>query len=167
MSDTDFAATTLQAAQANTLTAVTAQVANLNNNLQSNYMTAFNNWLLNWNAGRVTDKSTAPKPPIRYVVSYFDDPTTGPGSLGPYGDMVVQWAYPAVGFQPVCAQPPIPDIPPAQVNPVVTGNGTIQNVPAGDTMPVGSIIPAADGTKWEKMASPTPFGTAYYYVKVS
>ena len=163
----EYAMTTLTAAQANTLAAVTVQIADLNNNLKSNYLTAFNNWLLNWTAGRVTDKSSAPAPPNGYVVGYFDDPTTGPGSLGPYGDMVVQWAYPALGATPVCAQPSIPDVPPPQVHPVVTGNGNIQNVPVGDTMPVGSIIPAPDGSRWEKMASPTPFGMASYYAKVS
>jgi hypothetical protein len=163
----DYAATTIQAAQANTLAAVTAQVANLNSGAISNFQTAFSNWLLNWTAGRVTDKTTAPQPPFGYVVGYFNDPTTGPGSLGPYGDTVIQWAYPALGNTPVCVMPIIPDVPPPQVHPVTTGNDRVMNVPAGDVMPVGSILPAPDGSKWEKMASPTPFGMAYYYAKLS
>lgn len=163
----DFAQTTLKAAQANTLNAVTGQVSDLNANTKANFLTGFSNWLINWQAGRVTDKASAPQPPLGWVVGYFNDPTTGPGGLGPYGDLVVQWAYPARATDPVCPMPAIPDVPAAQVQPVFTGNGQIQNVAAGDTVPVGSIIPAPDGSKWEKMASPTPFGMAYYYVKVS
>jgi len=171
MSDSNVSAysqTTLAAAQANTLAAVTAQIADLNNQLKGNYLTAFNNWSLNWTAGRIIDKSTAPKPPNAYQVGYFNDPTTGPGTLGPYGDAIVQWAYPAIGTTPVCPQPAIPDMPPPQVHPVVTGNDHLQNVPPGDTMPVGwKFTNTADGSVWEKMATPTPFGTAYYYAKVS
>jgi hypothetical protein len=163
----DFLQTQLPAVQAATLAAVTQQVANLNAAAISNFQTAWQNWLLNWTAGRVTDKTTAPKPPFGYVVGYFNDPTTGPGSLGPYGDTVIQWAYPALGNTPVCVMPLIPDVPPPQVHPVVNGNGSVMNVPAGDVMPVGSILPAPDGSKWEKMASPTPFGMAYYYAKVN
>jgi len=159
--------TQLPAVQAATLAAVTAQVANLNYSLKSNYLTAFNNWLISWTAGRVTDRTTAPAPPLAFVVGYFTDPTTGKEAIGPYGSLPVQWAYPAQGTEPVCAQPAIPDVPPPQVHPVVTGNANLQNVPAGDTMPVGSVIPAPDGSKWEKMASPTPFGVAYYYAKVA
>jgi hypothetical protein len=161
-----FAATSLKNAQMNTLAAVTQEVADLNAGAKANYLTAFQNWLLNWTAGRVSDKSTAPKPPAGYVVGYFNDPTTGPGSLGPYGDMVVQWAYPAFGTDPVCLQPAIPDVPPPQVHPVLTGNDRAQNMPANDTLPVGTIIPAPDGTQWQKMATPTPWGIAYYYAKV-
>ena len=163
----DYATTTLKAAQANTLAAVTLQIVDLNNNLKSNYLTAFNNWLLSWTAGRISDKSTAPAPPLSYVVGYFTDPTTGKGAVGPYGETPVQWAYPAQGSDPVCAVPAIPDVSPPQVHPAWTGNNLLQNVPPGDTMPVGSIIPAPDGGKWEKMASPTPFGMAYYYAKVA
>lgn len=162
-----FAATTLKQAQASALVAVTAQVAELNSQLIGTYQTAFSNWLLNWTAGRISDKTTAPVPPAGYVVGYFDDPTSGPSSnLGPYGTMVIQWPYPALGTSPVCAQPAIPAIPPPFVQQATTGNATVQNVPVGDLMPVGSVIVAPDGSKWEKMASVTPFGMAYYYAKV-
>jgi hypothetical protein len=95
-------------------------------------------------------------------VGYFDDPTSGPGSKSPYGDTVVQWAYPAFGTAPVCAQPAIPDVPPPFVAPVPPEPENILNVPAGDTIPVGQTIDAPDGTRWQKHASPTPFGMAYY-----
>ncbi len=100
-------------------------------------------------------------------MGYFNDPTSGPGTLGPYGDTVVVWAYPAVGNTPVCPQPAIPDQPGPQVHPVLTGSNTKMNVPAGDTMPIGSILPAPDGSNWQKMSSPTPWGTAVYYERVA
>jgi hypothetical protein len=34
-------------------------------------------------------------------------------------------------------------------------------------MPVGYIATAPDGTRWQKQASPTPFGVAYFYARVS
>src|SRR5258708_7165979 len=115
MNIADYATTNLAAAQANTLSAITQQVTDLNNNLKNNYLTAFNNWLGNYTAGRINGQSTAPQPPNGYVVGYFDDPTTGPG-VPPYG-VTVKWAYPALGTSPVCAQPAIPDIPPPFVPP--------------------------------------------------
>jgi hypothetical protein len=163
----DYAATTLKAVQASTLAAIALQVVDLNNNLKGNYLTAFNNWLINYTAGRISDKSTAPQPPNGYLVGYFDDPTTGPGSTGPYGDTVVQWAYPAIGKDPVCAQPEIPYMPPPFVPFVLPEPENIRNVPPGDTIPVGRTIDAPDGAKWQKHASPTPFGMAYYYVRVA
>ena len=164
---TDFASTTLKAAQANTLASITLQVVDLNNTLTSNYLTAFNNWLENYTAGRISDKATAPQPPNGYVVGYFVDPTSGKGATGPYGEMPVEWAYPAMGTMPVCAVPPIPDIPQPFVPPVLPEPENIRNVPPGDSIPVGRTIDAPDGTKWQKHASPTPFGMAYYYAKVA
>jgi hypothetical protein len=111
MSTPDFSATSLQAAQANTLSAVQQQVANLNEALKSNYLTAFSNWSQSVLAGR-SDNSNPPQPPKAYVVGFFNDPTTGPGSQGTYANQVVQWAYPAIGTDPVCAMPAIPAVPP-------------------------------------------------------
>jgi hypothetical protein len=31
---------------------------------------------------------------------------------------------------------------------------------------VGSIVTDQQGQKWRKIASPTPFGVAYYYARV-
>jgi hypothetical protein len=162
-----FIQTQLPAVQRVALAHIMDAVDNLNANLKTAYLQAFADWLINWNAGRVRDKSTAPPPPNAYVVGYFNDPTTGPGSLGPYANTVVQWAYPQVGTDPVCQQPPIPDQVQPQVHPVVTGNDQVQNVPDGDTMPVGFKVTAPDGSVWQKVASPTPFGTATYYARVS
>jgi hypothetical protein len=149
-----YASTRPAVVAATVLRSTTAQVAALNATLKSLFLATFNNWLINWNAGRVTDKSTAPIPPAAYIVSSSTDETG------------LTWAAPAIGTAPVCGQPAIPDQTAPQVHPVVTGNSTLMNVPAGDTMPVGALIPAPDGSIWRKTASPTPFGMAYYYVKV-
>jgi hypothetical protein len=169
----DYAATSLAAAQANALAAIQLQVANLNNNLKSNYLTAFNNWLINWNAGRVSDKTTAPLPPNGYIIGFFNDPTTGPGSLGPYGDEVIQWPYPQVGTAAVTDQPPIPAIPPAQgsLGPnhihvgVSLGSGW-WSTGADDTFPPGKTTPPVtsdDGTTgtFEKFGAPV--GSGWYF----
>src|SRR5438445_12460220 len=110
MSTPDYSLVTLEAAQANTLNSVQLQVSHLNDGLKSNYLTAFGNWAQSVLAGR-SDNHNPPKPPMAFVVGYFNDPTTGPGSIGPYTKEFVQWAYPAVGTDPVCPTPPIPSIP--------------------------------------------------------
>jgi len=58
-----------------------ARVIDWNALLKSNYLTAFDNWSQSVLAGRV-DNSNPPQPPKGYVVGYFNDPTTGPGSGG-------------------------------------------------------------------------------------
>lgn len=165
----DYAQTTLQVAQANALQSVTVQVANINMVLKGNYLTAFNNWLINWQSGRITDRSTAPAPPNGYVVSYFDDPTTGPGSLGPYGDMVVQWPYPAIGNTPIVPMPAIPAAviytppDPNRKPQGVIGTKTDALPPAVDGFPVGHQATSADGSIWEKFEGDLPFGVTYYW----
>jgi hypothetical protein len=156
----------LDEAQANTLAAVQGQVVAWNNVLKSNYLTAFDNWSQSVLAGR-TDNSNPPQPPKGYVVGYFTDPTTGPGSVGPYGDMPIQWAYPAQGTAPVCAMPPVPPAIKPYHPPVLPEPDNVRNVPPGDTMPVGYRLTTADGSVWQKQASPTPFGIEYYYSRIS
>ena len=167
-----YLATTLQQAQANTLAAVTLQVANSNTNLKSNYMTAFSNWLISWNAGRISDKSTAPAPPLGFVVGYFNDPTTGPGTVGPYSNQVVQWAYPALGTVPVCDMPPIPNEPPPQstlppnhlhIGAKETASDVWWSAGSDDTFPSGQKTPPVtsdDGVNglWEKFGAPVGQG---------
>jgi hypothetical protein len=57
--------------------------------------------------------------------------------------------------------PAIPEFPPPYTPPVLPEPGNIRNVPAGDTMPVGCMLTAPDGSPWQKQVSPTPFGGAY------
>lgn len=170
MTLTDFAQTTLQAAQQNTLSNITSQVANLNVNLKGAFLTTWNNWLGNWNAGRITDKSTAPKPPLAYVVGFFDDPSTGPGGPGPYGDQIVQWAYPAIGTDPVMPMPAIPPQvsytkPDPSLPPVAElGVKTDAAAPSIDGFEVGHVSTrASDLSMWQKFDAVTPFGETFYW----
>lgn len=161
-----FAASTLPTAQANTSAAVTVEINDLNNNLKSIYLTSFNNWLLSWLDGRNTDITTAPQPPNGYVLGTFIDPTTGAG-IPPYGVPVI-WAYPQVGTVPVTPMPAIPAMPPPMPPPTAfSGSGTVMNLPHGDMTPVGNLLTLTDGSKWVKVATPTPFGMEYYYQRQS
>jgi hypothetical protein len=141
---------TLAAAQANALAGVTAEVGILNDSRKSNYLTAFNNWATSVLAGRISN-ANPPVPPKAFLVATGAD----------------GWAYPAEGPDPIC---PMPTVPPDYSQPtptVMMEPVNVRNVPAGDTMPVGYIATAPDGTRWQKQASPTPFGVAYFYARVS
>jgi hypothetical protein len=158
----DFSTTTLQAAMANVTAGVQQQVVSLNAAMQADYLVTFNNWAERVIVGQAPEVNP-PQPPNAYIVGYFTD-STNPNA---------QWAYPVTGTQPVCVMPPLPVVPaatPAASAPASTAPaqiGSKQNVPVGDTMPVGAIVTAPDGTVWQKMASLTPFGTAYYYERVA
>ena len=158
MSDlTGLAAVTLQAAMNNVLAGTQAQVAGLNAAQVQNYQVAWQNFLLRFEAGQ---PATPPDPPMAYVVGEFQDPTN-PAAM---------WAYPVLGTIPVCAQPPLPTpVATAPVNTAVASSrvGDKQNVPVGDTMPVGYKATAPDGSVWQKMASATPFGVAQYYERIA
>jgi hypothetical protein len=141
-----------------------------NNSMIVNYYAQFETWSGNYAIGKA-DLSTMPVPPMAYyVASDFQDPTTGAGATGPYGITPIYWPYPKQGLSPVTAALPIPAPPTPQVQPTFQGTvatGTKMNVPPGDQMPIGTKITSPDGSVWEKMASPTPFGMATYYSKVS
>jgi hypothetical protein len=89
----DADATSLVAAQQNQLASSQIMVAQLNGNLKVIYLTAFNNWKISVDAGRISN-TNPPKPPNGYVVSV-------PDANG------FQW--PVLGNGPVCAMPPIPE----------------------------------------------------------
>lgn len=145
----DTTSTSLATAQANVLASTTAEVALLNSNLKSNYLTAFSNWTITLLAGR--SAGDPPKPPAGYVVAFGED----------------GFAYPQLGTTPVCNMPAIPAVPPPYVPPVLPEPDNIRNVPVGDNLPVGFTTVDSTGTRWQKQASPTPFGVAYYYAKVA
>jgi hypothetical protein len=159
-------ATTLAAAISNTLSAVQAQVSNLNAALKSNYLTTFANWAQSVLAGRVPN-TNPPQPPNGYVVSFFNDPTTGPGSFGPYGDQIVQWPYPAIGTDPVCSIPAIPSI--SKTLGLYRVGVQMKDAPGlfarldGDTTPAGTTTPdgtiSADGISGRYLKIGEPFGT--------
>lgn len=155
---------TIQQAQANTLQAIQSQCSAFNVKIKADYLTTFGNWAISVSAGRM-DSSNPPKPPASFVVGYFTDPTTG-GGEGAYPNTKVQWAFPSQTGPAVCDMPPIPASKP-YVPPVLEPPANIRNVPLGDTMPVGFVLTATDGVKWQKQSSPTPFGTAYFYARIS
>ena len=159
MSAADFSAVTLDAAMANVETGAHQQVAALNAALQADYLVDFNNWAQRVIAGQ-SPEVNPPQPPDSYLVGHFTD-STNPNAI---------WAYPVIGTLPVCVMPPLP-VMPAVAAPAsgaaASQIGSKQNVPAGDTMPVGYKATAPDGSVWQKMASLTPFGTAYYYERVA
>lgn len=161
--------TALSEAQQNNLDSVRRQVANLNTAITSNYLTAFSSWLTNWTAGRINDKSTAPTPPAAYIVGWFDDPTTGPGMVGPYGENILRWAYPSQDGSPVCDQPSIPaqaqaiSMAPAPAYQV----GDVMDCPVDDPWPVGHILTdPSTGAQYTKMSHGNPFSptrVVYFY----
>lgn len=147
----DTWATSLAAAQANVRASSQAEVALLNANLQTIYLGKFNDWKISVDAGKI-DTSNPPQPPKAYTLK-----TNADG-----------FAFPELGTEPVCAMPPIPqDRSKPQEAPNSTGNPQVQNVPPGDHFPVGFELTGPDGGAWRKMATPTPFGVAFYYARVS
>ena len=152
----DFSMTTLEAAMASTLAAVTIQVDQFNEQLKASYLNTFNNWSLSVNAGRI-DNTNPPQPPNAYAVGFFTDPTNSKA----------QWAYPGTGTTPVSAMPPIPPASKPYVPPVLPEPENIRNVPLGDNMPVGWVLLSPDGARWQKQSSHTPFGMAYFYARLT
>ncbi len=131
----DPAATTLEAAQANVLASAKLQCEFRNNDLKTLYLTAFNNWKMSVDAGRI-DTSNPPQPPNAFVVKADSD----------------GWAYVTSGDQPVCAMPPLPEdlFTPKPAPPPMTidighsadgGNGVWFTVGPNDSYPVGKKTP--------------------------
>lgn len=146
----DPAATSLAAAQANVLASTQAQVKLLNDNLTAIYLRDFDNWKISVDAGRAPN-TNPPQPPTGYEVE------TGPDGF----------AYPVKGASPVCTMPPIPADHTKSTQAPIPEPDNIRAVPPGDVLPIGFIVVGSDGTRWQKQGSPTPFGTAYFYLKVA
>lgn len=144
----DGSGTTLAAAQKNVLDSSKAMVVRLNDNLKTIYQGKFANWKISVDAGRI-DTSNPPQPPMGYGLETDSQGFTFPKeNIG----------------GPVCTMPAIPqDRSKPQAPPASMGNGKVMNVPVGDHFPVGFEITSPEGGVWKKMATATPFGTAYYY----
>ena len=142
--------TFLEIALANVAAAAASEVNLLNDNLKTNYLTGFNNWASAVLAGKIPN-SDPPAPPAGYAYTKDAD----------------GWAYVIRGTDPVCAMPAIPDQPKTWTPPPMPEPDNVRNVPAGDNLPVGYVLTASDGTRWQKQGTPTPFGVAYYYAKIS
>ena len=143
-------ATTLEAAKANTLASSTAMAAHLNEDLKYRYLLTFDGWKTSVLAGKI-DNTNPPQPPYGYEVVTARD----------------GFAYPELGKKAVCEMPEIPqDYSKPQVL-VLPEPDHVRNVPKGDMMPVGFVLTAADGGRWQKQSSVTPFGVAFFYARVA
>jgi hypothetical protein len=157
----DADATSLGAAQANQLASSTIMVSQLNSNLKFIYLTAFNNWKISVDAGRIPN-TDPPQPPCGYEVS-------APDANG------FQW--PVVGKTPVCDVPPIPvdhfTVVPLVPNTIDVGKnigGKWFSVGAKDTFQAGNTTPpntvSEDGVtgSFEKYGAPVGAG---WYLQVA
>ena len=97
----------LAQAQYNTANAASRLCAAWNSAAIADYHTKDENWFQNW-LNHPDMAGPEPTPPMAYEVQYVMDPTSGPGTVGIYGDMPVMWAAPVVGKNPVCAPIPRP-----------------------------------------------------------
>ena len=165
--DASLADATIKAALANVQAGVAAACVTLNAGLKSSYLQSFADWLISWTATRITDPSTAPKPPASYVVgASADSETTGPGMIGPNSTAVVQWAFPVQSGPPVCAMPAIPGVAPHATGTMLIGKqtaapGWFACLP-GDITPAGTTNPGTsqDGITglFQKVGSPVGSG---------
>lgn len=141
--------TSIEAARANTLNSSVYMVNLKNQELIDAYNSNFDAWKEMVVAGQ-RDTSNPPQPPSGWRLS-------APNEHG--------FIFYERGTEPVC--PARTDIP--VVNPVAPSwfeNPDIRNVPPGDTTPVGAIVTAPDGSRWQKMSNNTPFGVATWYQRV-
>jgi hypothetical protein len=155
--------TSLEAAQANVLAGTKAQCAQLNSNLKSIYLTAFNNWKISVDAGRI-DNTNPPKPPKSYVPVEAPLDAEGLGAKG--------WFFPEQAGPPVCDVPALPE---SMVSPKPPLDGAVTNIgqrngftsfyscPNSDTNPPGTLkqIPFPDGTVHKFYLIGTPFGRVW------
>jgi hypothetical protein len=134
-------------ALANYVAEASTVAAMLNANLTFNYKVGFQNWADAVIAGKIAN-TNPPQPPAAWAAVKASN----------------GWSYVIRGTDPVTTVPPIPSIPPPP--PPLPEPANVRNVPAGDTMPVGYVLVVPDGSHWQKQASPTPFGMAYFYQRV-
>jgi hypothetical protein len=147
----DAWATTLEAAIANTLASSTLMVDHLNSELKKRYDSSFESWKTMVLAGKI-DNTNPPQPPAGYILV---SNKTG-------------FTYPELGAEPVTASRT--DIPADYSKPfvlVLPEPEHVRNVPKNDTMPVGYVAVDAEGRRWQKQSSVTPFGVAYFYARIA
>jgi len=148
---TDTGATSdpnLAQAQANDKAAAEQNRDRLNQSLIANYSQGFSNWSAQVLNGKI-DNTNPPQPPAAWLALTASD----------------GWTYLVRGTDPVCPVPPIPSVP--KPAPPVSVPVHVMDVTPGDTAPIGYVITnPADGTRWQKKATPTPFGVAMYYEQV-
>lgn len=160
---------TLAQAQSNTYFAISHLVDQMNASKTQDFLNAWARWKSDFISG-TAGLETMPKVPKSYVIGYFTDPTTGGGESTPgqYANQRVQWPYPSQTGEPLLPQPPVPAKPAVVAATWFNAlGGSVVTAVAGDNTPVGVTITDSNGQKWIKKSSPTPFGTAYFYEKVT
>ncbi len=138
------------AAMSNSLVAVQKQINDWNSSLIADYTVKHDNWVqteLN-RPGTLPE----PQPPMAWVMGWAQDPTSGPGSLGIWGDTIIWWPTPIQGTHPVCA--PLPGPPKTSPS---QGSGFMQNFsgtsPFNNSVPMFSVqVAASDGGKWIRVS---------------
>jgi hypothetical protein len=152
--------TSLEAAIANQLAASTGQVAWLNADLKSRYLSKFHDYVLNVESGQ-RDNSNPPVPPNAWELT----PPTAAG-----------FVFYQIGKTPVCDMPPIPNnhiyVDPAtrpqnviDIGKQLLGGGKWYSVGPVDTFPLGMTTPPQpDGHTYQKFGAPVGQG---WYLQVS
>jgi hypothetical protein len=135
------------------------------NNTWKTWFTRYNNAVGDGGDRRIPP----PQPPKGFVAQIDEDDTVGAG-----GARIV-WELVQSG-PPVCeipsysklpGDPNIPAPPPSATPDYIVGDVVVADSPARDGLPVGFPIVKDDGSKWQKKARMLPFGTAYFWQKVS
>jgi hypothetical protein len=139
----DPASISVDAARANILRSSTIMVASLNADLKNRYLSAFNDWCISVNAGKI-DNTNPPKPPMAY-------------ELAPPDENGFVW-YQISKTTPVCDMPPVPD---SKLNVPEPPAGTIDlgaDLGGGwyaagphDRVAPGTIITLPNGLKLQKV----------------
>lgn len=153
-----------------TMQAEIMRIAIWNQEAKTDYLAYFAGYQADVTNGRTDPAKTPPDdPPKAWMVGYYDDPTTGPGTtLG----IKVYWPTPVRSNDAVCAIPPIAT-PPPLYNPTMPSGAVqplanVRNAPAGTVAAdVGTLSTDPDGSEWVIVSS-VGFGnvTVFYQVRV-
>src|SRR5215470_6769703 len=103
----DPLSTSLEVVRANILASSKVMVAALNADLKNRYLSAFNDWCISVNAGKI-DNTKPPKPPMAY-------------ELAPADENGFVW-YQISKTTTVCDMPPVPE---SKLNPPAVPDGTV------------------------------------------
>jgi len=149
----------LAQATSNTLAAVQLQVNQWNAQLIADYNIKHNNW----SETEINHPGSQPEPmpPMAWVIGHFTDPTTGPGTVGVYGETPMQWATPMRSDHPVCAPLPGPVLNTAPTPKtadgglmgalVAEGGKALEASRFNASIPLVGQVTASDGTVWMRV----------------
>jgi hypothetical protein len=142
-------------AMSNAIVAIQAQIDAWNANLAADYKNKHDSWNIN-ESNHPGMNGAEPQPPNAYVMGWDQDPTTGPGSVGPWGETPIYWPTPVQGTHPVCA--PLPGPPKGIAS---MGSAFMQQFagspgpgpsPFNSSVPLFSNVTAPDGSRWLRIS---------------